>query len=350
MVSRRRQPTIPFGFDGFQAWYADHCRALLEPARQTFVRLLEEQLRQGVSELDRHRVRVSDSRVKEPLRVWSKLQKPQYRSQAKAPADVPALIDDLVGVRIVCNNLSDIATVQAMLADLPGSDGLPGFGMAAEQGSEKRYVDAPKDSGYRAFHVNLVTQVPGLSGLTPVRGELQVRTLLQDGWGELTHEDTYKPGVQLPPLVTTLARRMADLLATVDDLAQDLRLELDRLAQSAVEDAVEAPSASEEAIADQPASAPDAAGEASPALVMAETARIVSELTQPASLASIAALLQGLFGTALRDGWAGHGSFKALLVAAVPGVQIVKVGPGYVVPPGAQPSPEWPRALRDGLP
>jgi hypothetical protein len=263
---------------------------------------------------------------------------------------VPALIDDLVGVRIVCNNLSDIATVQAMLADLPGSDGLPGFGMAAEQGSEKRYVDAPKDSGYRAFHVNLVTQVPGLSGLTPVRGELQVRTLLQDGWGELTHEDTYKPGVQLPPLVTTLARRMADLLATVDDLAQTSgssstglrrapsRTPLRRLRPPKRRSQISQPSA------------PDAAGAASPALVMAETARIVSELTQPASLASIAALLQGLFGTALRDGWAGHGSFKALLVAAVPGVQIVKVGPGYVVPPGAQPSPAWPQALRDVLP
>jgi ppGpp synthetase/RelA/SpoT-type nucleotidyltranferase len=339
---------LPFDYDEFAAWYSDCRRSLLEPARVTFARLLDEQLRQSVPELDRHRMRVASSRVKEPLRVWAKLQKDTYRANVGVLGDIPALIDDLVGLRIVCNNLSDIRTVQEILGTLPTSESVEPFGLATEPGSPRAYHADPKPSGYRAFHVNLVTHVPGLVGLDTVRAELQIRTLLQDGWGELTHEDTYKPGVILPPLVTTLARRMADLLSTVDDLAQDLREELDRLAQSAVD-------GTNAAVPDEPTVAePELlhveTREQYRELVVAETARIVDGLTGPSSLASIAAVLQGLFGTAIRNDWAGHKTFKALLLAAVPSINIVSVGPGYVVPAGAVPNPGWPRPLLDVLP
>ena len=196
-----------------------------------------------------------------------------------------------------------------------------------------------------------MTHVPVLDGLNLVRGELQVRTLLQDGWGELTHEDTYKPGVELPPLVTTLSRRMADLLATVDDLAQDLRQELDRLAQSAVEEIAEIEVETLNPADDRNNLGDDAADPSRyRELVVAETARIVAELRQPTSLASIAAILQGTFGTSIRREWAGYKSFKAMLVAAVPGLNIVNVGPGYVIPAGSVPNPSWPQPLLDALP
>jgi ppGpp synthetase/RelA/SpoT-type nucleotidyltranferase len=338
---------LPFEYDAFHAWYADHRRSLLEPARATFERLLREQLRLGVPELDRHRTRVAGSRVKEPLRLWAKLQRDAYRTKAISPHDIPALVDDLVGVRIVCNNLTDIETVQEVLGALPASDSAEPFGLATEPGSQRRYHADPKPSGYRAFHMNVVTQVPGLGGLHPVRAELQVRTLLQDGWGELTHEDTYKPGIALPPLASKLARRMADLLSTVDDLAQDLREELDRLAQSAV-DGTDATAPDE-----PPGPDPELVRVESPErfreLVVAETARIVNGLSEPASLASIAAVLQGLFGTSIRNDWAGHKSFKGLLLAAVPGINVVTAPPGYVVPPGAVPAPGWPRRLLEAL-
>lgn len=339
--------SLPFTYAEFSEWYESYCARSLEPARQALVRLLQEQLERGVSELDRHRIRVGASRVKKPLRVWAKLQKPKYDGLILDLESIPDQIDDLVGIRIVCNNHADVATVQTMLTGLPTSAAAEPFGLAAEPDSQKFYMDNPKPSGYRAFHVNLVTPVAALSGVRHVRGEVQVRTLLQDGWGELTHEDTYKPGVELPPLVVTLSRRMADLLATVDDLAQDLREELDRLAQSAVED-VGSPSMETPSVV--VAEAPSATAEVDPALVLNEAARIVGDLRKPASLATIAARLQGTFGTSVRRTWAGYGSFKALLIAAVPDVSIVNVGPGYVVPAGAQPSSTWPPALLDVLP
>lgn len=347
LVPGESAASLPFTYAEFSNWYESHCARSLEPARLALVRLLQEQLEKGVSELDRHRIRVGASRVKKPLRVWAKLQKPKYDGLITDMESIPAHIDDLVGVRIVCNNHADLAAVQGMLTGLPTSAEAASFGLAAEPGSQRLYMDSPKPSGYRAFHINLVTPVAALSGVSHVRGEVQVRTLLQDGWGELTHEDTYKPGVELPPLVITLSRRMADLLATVDDLAQDLRQELDRLAQSAVDDAGSPPMGTPSVLAPE---APSAAGEVDPALVLDEAERIVRDLRQPASLASIAARLQGTFGTSVRRRWAGYGSFKALLVAAVPDVNIVNVGPGYVVPVGAQPSNTWPTALLDVLP
>jgi ppGpp synthetase/RelA/SpoT-type nucleotidyltranferase len=341
---------LPFEFPQFDQWYQAYSKSVLEPARLTFVRLLTERVQRGVSELDRHRIRVSGSRVKSSLRTWAKLEKPQYRDRVGQIEDVPELIDDLVGMRIVCNNQSDIARVQDMIGALPHSEGLATFGLAAEVGSEKLYNQHPKDSGYRAYHVNLLTHVPGLDGLQVVRGELQVRTLLQDGWGELTHEDTYKPGVELPPLVTTLARRMADLLATVDDLAQDLRYELDCLAQSAVEDsrasAAPAPAGSEALPGTDTPPDPTDLRE----LLKTEAASLVASLREPTSLASIAARLQGTFGTSIRRDWAGYGTFKSLLLASVPGLNIVNAGPGYVVPAGASPNEKWPPVLLDVLP
>ena len=64
-----------------------------------------------------------------------------------------------------------------------------------------------------------------------------MRTLLQDSWGELTHEDAYSKSGELPPLVEVLSMRMADLLATLDDIAEDLRNELDRIDEAIVDEA-----------------------------------------------------------------------------------------------------------------
>lgn len=342
---------LPFTYDEFADWYSTIWKNLLEPGRATLVRLLGELIDQSVSELDKHRVRMKDSRVKVTLRLWSKMQKDKYRTSIHSLDDIPAVIDDLVGVRIVCNNLSDVRFVRDLLSDWPAPEAMGQFGMAVEFTSERQYIEDPKDSGYRGYHINLVTNVPGLKDTHRVRGELQVRTLLQDGWGQLTHEDTYKPGVELPAQVTTLSRKMADLLANVDDLAQDLRLELDTLAQSAVEDAPASEPEDDTSVAvEETVAAAGEGPEPSRTLVLQETARIVSKLRNPTTLATIAATLQATFGTKVRQNWVGYGSFKKMLMAAVPEVTIHHPAPGYVIPAGAQPGSHWPKQLRETPP
>ena len=93
---------------------------------------------------------------------------------------------------------------------------------------EDDYIKAPKKSGYRALSVVVGVRVAVGSTVEPVTCEVQIRTLLQDAWGELTHEDTYKPEMKVPPFIVILSKRLANALAVLDEMAQDIRNELDK--------------------------------------------------------------------------------------------------------------------------
>lgn len=319
-----------FTYEEFVSWYDLTVETRLEPARVTFVRLLNEWLTYELSDSDRKRVRISNSRIKGPGRLWTKMQKNRYREKITSLASIVDIIDDIVGIRITCHNNCDMNTLRELIATLPDSEDQNEW-LCVQPGSEKRYVDDPKESGYRAYHVNLRTLLQTPQGWVSVHGELQARTLLQDGWGELTHEDTYKPGVELPGLATKLARRMADLLAAVDDLAQDLRDELDRLATESVGQSATSeepsPVAERQTIDTTPLQS----------ALLAETRRVVLGLTKPATMASVAQLVQASFGTGITEGWGGLGSFANLVREAVPGATVQTSPPGWVVPPGFVP-------------
>ncbi|GAB3443030.1 hypothetical protein GCM10027517_20940 [Phycicoccus ginsengisoli] len=316
-----------FTFDDFNDWYSKVTASLLEPARATFTRILNETLDQELSDVDRLRIRVSHSRIKNPTRLWNKMLAPKYSDQITTLDDIAAAVDDLVGVRVTCNNLVDVETFRNIIIGLEPVDAteLP-TGLCIDPDSERRHS---KPSGYRAYHINLHTLIPARHEWRPARGELQVRTLLQDSWGELTHEDTYKPGSSMPVLVTQLAKRMADLLATVDDLAQDLRNELDELALKDVEEPTEAagehdPTPAATVLVKDRSNVREA--------LLAETQRVVAELTRPASLAQVAWQVQANFGREVTATWGGFGSFKELLKTAAPDVQVIDVPPGTVIP------------------
>lgn len=355
VVDEDGESPFEFNYDEFSKWYRSLTVSCLEPARQTFLRLLNQKLDDELSEFDRHRIRVTASRVKGPGRTWQKLKKDKYKGLVADLESVPTTLDDLVGIRITCHNLVDITHLQSILSDLPTNDAEEGVlsAFSIEPDSEKQYYSSPKPSGYRAYHINLVTLIPQISStVVHVRGELQVRTLLQDGWGELTHEDTYKPGFPVPELVRTLSRRMADLLATVDDLAQDLREELDRLAVESVGSDDPVPTDPQVAApTDHQHLGSSPAGHVAELTndlrrlqflapprqaLLDETRKAVASLQRPATLASLAGQIQSIFGTGIVPDWGGYGSFKGLLIAAVPDVNVVGIGPGMVIPPGSR--------------
>jgi hypothetical protein len=236
---------------------------------------------------------------------------------------------------VVCTNKSDLNRLIEILDGIDEFDAGDDPVLATCAGTERDWVADPKPSGYRAYHVNLCTSVPRATERHVVVCELQVRTLLQDSWGELTHEDTYKPGGEVPPLVDTLSKRMADLMATLDDLAEDLRLELDRLAEDSLVDG-----------------AGGDPGQASPNRDAAQAylAERIATLDGPLDLGSLAWELQREFGQEIADGWFGHGTFKVLLTSAVPEVRVSPNPPSYVLPAGfdvesyARPRPDVPRA------
>jgi hypothetical protein len=56
--------------------------------------------------------------------------------------------------------------------------------------------------------------------------EIQVRSLLQHSWAELSRADIYTKEEMISPALRTLMTRLADLLKVADDIANDIRQEI----------------------------------------------------------------------------------------------------------------------------
>jgi hypothetical protein len=125
-----------------------------------------------------------------------------------------------------------------------------------------------------------------------------------------------------------LSTRMADLLATLDDIAEDLRNELDRIDEAIVAET-----------AGQVDEQVDDVFELGPG---ADAADILLErwnsLDRPLELSSIAWALQREFGAEVSDDWFGFRTFKRFLRAAIPDGEISTGRRAYLLPPGSAPS------------
>ncbi len=311
MTSRLSDTHI--GYAEFGEWYGVLRSEVLEPALAVAEASLDRALTELLSDRDLARIRSTSGRVKSKRRTWRKIHHPRYEDQVVNLDDITGTIDDLVGLRVTCINLRDIDMIRTALDTLPRA---AGSGLWLDPASERDYVADPKESGYRGWHVNLGVEV----GETPVVCELQVRTLLQDSWGELTHEETYSKDGALPPLVDVLSTRMSDLLAILDDIAEDLRTELDRIDQEVVAEPADAVSVAADVHAGQAA---DAA-----ALLRGRWMSI----TRPTDLAGLAWQLQREFGAEISDDWFGHRSFKQFLRHAVPEGEISTGRQAYLLP------------------
>ena len=306
----------------FGAWFGDYRSTVLEPALELALPALRDLLADQLSSRDQTRIRATSGRVKSKPRTWRKVRHSRFRDLIQSVDDIPVAVHDLVGMRVTCVNLRDNELVQSALDALPTKAGQVGQ-LWLQPDSVRDYVNEPKESGYRAWHVSLGMTVPGDPDPVPVTVELQVRTLLQDSWGELTHEDTYSKDGALPPLVEVLSSRMSDLLATLDDIAEDLRTELDRIDAAAVAD-------TDPLNGDLPASAEsEQADEAAAFLVDQWT-----QLERPVELATLAWALQRDFGAEITDEWFGHRTFKRFLLTALPQAEISSGRQGFLLPKG----------------
>ena len=122
---------------------------------------------------------------------------------------------DLIGGRVVCNNIEDVYRFSELLKEqLPSTWG---------EFEIQDQVQHPNSSGYRALHVNFrldVSRYPLQTDL--VRCEVQIRSRLQDAWAELSHDDIYKQP-NLPEDLRGRAKDLADVLAAADKIASGIR-------------------------------------------------------------------------------------------------------------------------------
>ena len=158
------------------------------------------------------RGRIADARVKRPVKLW--------RNAAKIGLSVSEVFtrtEDLIGIRMVCNNLSDIEPLVEMirtdcsiLAVLETKD----------------MVSVPSHVGYRATHVRAKLWDLYAPGRTAIPCEIQIRTLAQDTWARLSRADLY--GKDVPASIKKLAAALSTQLSAIDEIGQLIRDELNQ--------------------------------------------------------------------------------------------------------------------------
>ncbi|TQF65776.1 S1 RNA-binding domain-containing protein [Rhodococcus spelaei] len=193
---------------------------------QTFLETLADDV---LEDLDRDRLNAQTARIKDRDRTADKIRRQVAEGKIKRPTTPDAIAEslhDLIGIKVLCKTPRDLAAFTEKLNEACTSPTCS-VRLAVPPND---YVTHPKDSGYRAYHAILLVKVATHAGDLSVKVEVQVKTLLQDAWGELTHEDMYKPGKALKPneFHRDVARKMAELLDSVDTMADLLAAELDR--------------------------------------------------------------------------------------------------------------------------
>jgi len=165
------------------------------------------------------RGRITESRVKRPAKVWE-------NATRAGLTDVEAFtrIADLLGIRIVCNNLSDIPPIVEMIrTDCSILNVI----------DVKDMVSSPLNIGYRASHVRAEFSDLFDKDKKKIPCEIQIRTLAQDTWARLSRADLY--GKDVPPSIQTLAHALSTQLSAIDEIGQLIRDELNQCPRVAKE-------------------------------------------------------------------------------------------------------------------
>ena len=91
-------------------------------------------------------------------------------------------IQDVAGIRVICNYLDDIYYVRRLLTRTES------FGIKREAD----YIENPKETGYRSLHLILDVPIVISEGTLHLPVEVQLRTIAMDMWASLEHELRYK--------------------------------------------------------------------------------------------------------------------------------------------------------------
>lgn len=151
-----------------------------------------------------------ESRVKSPDGIIAKLLKKNY------PVSIESAmknVNDIAGVRVVCNYIDDVYSVEEMLlrqADL-------------ELVKRQDYIATPNYNGYRSLHLDIKVPVYLSDRTEYVVAEVQIRTIAMDFWASLEHDLRYKADKsKLPKGINEEMLDCSNKIAEIDLKMQDV--------------------------------------------------------------------------------------------------------------------------------
>ena len=115
------------------------------------------------------------TRIKSPDSIYRKLQKLDLEFTEE---NITNTLNDVAGIRVICAFIDDIYTIARLLSSQDDITVL----------EVKDYIKNPKPNGYRSYHMIVEIPIFFAKGKTPVRAEIQIRTIGMDFWASLEHQ------------------------------------------------------------------------------------------------------------------------------------------------------------------
>ena len=151
-----------------------------------------------------------DSRLKSPESMIAKLKKKGYDVSIESARKN---VNDIAGVRVVCNYIDDVYSVAEMLkrqTDL-------------EIVKIQDYIKSPNYNGYRSLHLDIKVPVYLSDRTEYVVAEVQIRTIAMDFWASLEHDIRYKDDKsKLPQGINEEMLECSNKIAEIDAQMQDM--------------------------------------------------------------------------------------------------------------------------------
>lgn len=143
------------------------------------------------------------SRIKTPESIVKKLKRHGYDISVE---NMLNHIKDIAGIRIVCSFTSDIYRIAEMIGKQNDLTVI----------SVKDYINNPKSSGYKSFHMLVSVPIYLSDRVVETKVEIQIRTIAMDFWASLEHKIYYKFEGNAPDYISEELRDCANIVSDLD--------------------------------------------------------------------------------------------------------------------------------------
>ena len=163
---------------------------------------------------DRNPFESIKSRLKSPVSIIEKLLRkdPDLMPEGMEES-IEKNLYDVAGIRVICAFQEDIYSLADLLIQ---QDDIRLI-------RTKDYIKNPKPNGYRSLHLILEVPVFLKSGKTPVKVEVQFRTIAMDFWASVDHKLRYKKNLPNEEEIVEKLRQCANVIAGLDNEMQEIR-------------------------------------------------------------------------------------------------------------------------------
>ena len=130
--------------------------------------------------------------------------------------DIEGKIDDIAGIRIMCQFVEDIYTIVELIKNRTDMTVI----------NEKDYITNFKESGYRSYHVIIKYTVNMVDGAKDILAEFQIRTLAMNFWATAEHSLNYKYKQHIPEEIKIRLKKAADAAFELDQQMLEIKDEI----------------------------------------------------------------------------------------------------------------------------